>query len=1407
MATVGRSNIEITADTSRARRSLGDFFREAENGGRNLARMFNTLDPFSRIERDARNASGGFNNVRDAAGRLNSDLNNLGGRNNLDELNGDLSDAERNMDDLHRSTDDVGDGLDDASRDMRDFGNTAERETSNAEGSFGKMADTAKKIGGVLVAAFAVDKVVEFGTELAATAGAAEASRAQFSTVFGDMEGEAAKRLSAIGGEATILENRMKDSFTKIAAFAKTGGMDTADSLDLADRSMRAVADSAAFYDRSLEDTTESLQSFLKGNYENDAALGLSATETTRNSAAMDLYGKKFKDLSEAQKQLTLLQMVEDANKLTGALGQASRESDGWENVVGNMTQAWTDFKGEIGAPVLKVAVAGIKGVTTAVQALNTEAIGNGIGKAFDYVSGSIKKAKDALAPFIDGVKGIAGAIKGLMTDDGQAGRDILKGMGFSEETIMMLDGYAAKIAEFRHKLSDFLAGIGGLFKDDGQAGRDFLASLGLSDDAIAKIDAFAANFSAVRGRLKETIGGFKELLQGDGAKGRSILDGLGFTDGFIQTADDIALKLVSVKNTALDVFGAIAKVVESRGQVIREVITAALILIWPPVKSALSTVLGFLGETIGKIVDFFKSDGAQIVQAVMNLGKIIGVIFLGIFNVIQFIMPAVLAIIRSIWKNIEGVISGALDIIMGAVKIFSGLFTGDFSKMWEGLKRMFLGAVTFLWNFVQLTFFGKILGGAKLFILSFRGFFVSLWQGIISLFKGNTTAALTTISTAWQSILRLTREVFSNLSGFLVNTWNSIRSITTGFINGIKVIFTSGWSIIRNTTTTIFRGIWNFLNGLFVIIRTGIQAYINFYVRFITTGWRAIATTTTNIFRGIWTFLSGIFTTIRNFISSSVSGILSKVRDTWSALRNSTSNTFRDIYNGIKSRFTNIVDLAKSLPGRIGDGIGSMASKVTSGVTKVINKLATTLGKGVNGVIGGINWVLGKIGVDKDIPKWEVPQYAKGTKGNGKHPGGPMVVGDGTGTNAGPELIRMPDGRQMLSPSKPTLMHGDKGTEVWSATETRKILEAIPHYALGDKVRKAKDWLGENVLEPAKSVGSKVVSGAKKVGGTAKDWAVDIFDYVKKPGKLLDLALSAMGIKEPEGGSFIGNIARGGWGKVKEAGIDFLKGKLNDFGASQSGISLTGGNGGGFGPPFRFTSGPGPRNTGIPGASSNHKGWDWAAPIGTPIPSVTDGVGHRTGWHPLSGNFVEVRDSSGKIHRYQHNSRNIMKVGQPVRKGQTVGLVGNTGVGSGAHVHYEVKRGYAKGGIIKAKQLAWLAEEGMEAVIPLVTNRDRGIDLWRKVGQHFGFDMDAIFNQGQNQIDYTGSAVSSIVNKVPGTNGSPVAAGSGLTLNVEVKPSPVYLDGQHLTDIIFDHVDSRFVRQSEIDDIFKGRE
>lgn len=100
---------------------------------------------------------------------------------------------------------------------------------------------------------------------LAQAAADLKATGEQFKQVFTGMETEATEGLESVAKYAGTVSNRMKGSFTQIAAFAKTTGMETSDALAMTERAMKAVADSSAFYDRSLEDTTESLRSFLKG--------------------------------------------------------------------------------------------------------------------------------------------------------------------------------------------------------------------------------------------------------------------------------------------------------------------------------------------------------------------------------------------------------------------------------------------------------------------------------------------------------------------------------------------------------------------------------------------------------------------------------------------------------------------------------------------------------------------------------------------------------------------------------------------------------------------------------------------------------------------------------------------------------------------------------------------------------------------------------------------------------------------------------------------------------------------------------------------------------------------------------------------------------------------------------------
>lgn len=278
----------------------------------------------------------------------------------------------------------------------------------------GKLGTLKTKI----AAAFSVAAIVAFGKKAIETAASVNAANSAMSQTFGALESAATAAINRVADESGILETRLKSTATGIYAFAKTSGMDSASALGMMEEALQVAADSAAYYDRSLEDTSETLKSFLKGNYANDAALGLSATEYTRNAAAMKLYGKSFQNLSEAQKQLTLLQMVKDANDLSGATGQAAREADGWENVIGNLKEAWKQLIAVIGQPVLKLAIPVVQSMTAALQRMTevANAAWQALKKLFGWEDAdAIKSATKAQEQLTTAVEETSDAQKGAL--------------------------------------------------------------------------------------------------------------------------------------------------------------------------------------------------------------------------------------------------------------------------------------------------------------------------------------------------------------------------------------------------------------------------------------------------------------------------------------------------------------------------------------------------------------------------------------------------------------------------------------------------------------------------------------------------------------------------------------------------------------------------------------------------------------------------------------------------------------------------------------------------------------------------------------------------------------------------------------------------------------------------------
>lgn len=418
------------------------------------------------------------------------------------------------------------------------------------------------------------------------------------------------------------------------------------------------------------------------------------------------------------------------------------------------------------------------------------------------------------------------------------------------------------------------------------------------------------------------------------------------------------------------------------------------------------------------------------------------------ITSIIKIAMTLIKSIIVSVWNNIKGVITGALNVIMGLVKVFSGLFTGNFKKMWEGIKQLFKGAFQVIWNWIQLLWFGKMLKGALSFIGLFKNAFKNLWNAMKNIFSAPIK---------W--IVNYSKTYFSNMS---------------------------------KNSTTIFNGMKNSIKTI----------------------WNAI----------------------KNHIIDPIKSAFKTVTGTLTNLRTKALDIFNSLKDGAGKIWNNMIETFKKLPLKMADALKKGAKSIGSAMKSVSKVMLEGIAKGVNGVSSGINWILDKVHAPKKlrIPKWTIPQYAKGTD---DHPGGLAVVSDGKGKNK-QELIALPNGQMFLSPKQETIMNLPKGTSVLNGDATAQLLNMLPKYATG------KGWL-QSSWDKVKGVASKT-----------KDVVKDVWEYASKPKELIKIAIDKFtnlsGIQNPTLG-----IVQGMINLVKDGAVNWIKKQFDFGGGTPSGSGV----------------------------------------------------------------------------------------------------------------------------------------------------------------------------------------------------------------------------------------------------------
>lgn len=715
-----------------------------------------------------------------------------------------------------------------------------------------------------------------------------------------------------------------------------------------------------------------------------------------------------------------------------------------------------------------------------------------------------------------------------------------------------------------------------------------------------------------------------------------------------------------------------------------------AVISIWNSIKAAAIAIFGFIKPYIINIWNAIKNSTIAIWNAIKRSA-------VTIWNAIKFAVQhpiqALKKVLSALWNGMK----------TAAIKIWTLLKNGVLA-----IIKAYVTQVRSNFNLVKrivLTIFNAI-----------KSFSIKVWNVIKNGILNIVRILRNGIDKIFKGIKNTVTTIFNAIKNFSIKVWNTIKNSVINRAKGL-------WNGVRNTfnalkkgTTAIFNAVKNFALKVWTSIKNSVISRAKALWSGVRNAWNNLKKGTTNIFKSVGSFMSSKWNSIKTGTVNKAKALWSGVKGAWGSLSKGTRNTmnsvgsfmskkWKDIKSGTVDIVTGMKDKITGVMNKMGDVIKSVTGDIKGFFSGMIDKVKG----GLNKLIDGVNWVGGKLGMDK-LPKIKLHTGTEHTNTttnvvkNGKIARDTFATVGDKGRGNGPggfrhEAIKYPNGKMALTPNRDTTAFLPKGSSVMNGAQTHSMLSNNPAFANGTlpkfangtlsnkkpkKKKKGDDVFGDawdKTKEGTKVVSGKVVEGGKAVvnktletAAKGKKWlgdkVGDVMDWIEKPGKLLDKVLEGFGVNLDSFGiskaaSLPYDMMKGMFGKLKKAAIDTFKYWMEEQGGDGGYIDLSKG--------INFPFSPNGRAPGYPFAGP-HMGVDLNY-IYDKLYSVLNGKATaRKGWNGGFGNMVDIVKGATKV-IYGHMSKHAFSGSKNVKPGDYLGVSGNSGRSSGPHLHFEVQK------------------------------------------------------------------------------------------------------------------------------------
>lgn len=716
-----------------------------------------------------------------------------------------------------------------------------------------------------------------------------------------------------------------------------------------------------------------------------------------------------------------------------------------------------------------------------------------------------------------------------------------------------------------------------------------------------------------------------------------------------------------------------------------------AVISIWNSIKAAAISIFGFIKPYIINIWNAIKNSTIAIWNAIKRSAV---TIWNGIKFAVQHPIQALKKVLSALWNGMKAAAIKIWTLLKNGVLAIIRAYVAQVRSNFNLVKRIVLT----IFNAIK-SFSIKVWNAIKNGILNIVRI---LRNGIAKTFKGIKNTVITIFNAVknfsikvWNAIKNSVINRAKGLWNGVRNTFNALKKGTTAIFNAVKNFALKVWTSIKNAVVSRAKALWSGVKNAWNNLKKGTTAIFKSVGSFMSSKWNSIKSGTVNKAKALWSGVKGAWGSLSKGTRNTMNAVGSFMSKKWKDIKSGTV----DLVTGMKDKITGVMnkmgDVIKSVTGKIGDFFGDMIKGVKTGLNKLIE---------------GVNWVGGKLGMDK-LPKIKLHTGTEHTNTttnvvkNGKIARDTFATVGDKGKGNGPngfrhEAIRYPNGKMALTPNKDTTTFLPQGSTVYNGAQTHAMLSAnnptfskgtLPRFASGTlsnkkpkKKKKDDDFFGDvwdKTKDGAKVVSGKVVEGGKavvnkslEVAAKGKKWlgdkVGDVMDWIEKPGKLLDKVLEGFGINLDSFGitksaSLPFDMMKGMFGKLKKAATDTFKNWMEEQGGDGGYIDLSKG--------INFPFSPNGRAPGYPFAGP-HMGVDLNY-INDKLYSVLNGKATaRKGWNGGFGNMVDIVKGNLKV-IYGHMSKHAFSGSKNVKPGDYLGVSGNSGRSSGPHLHFEVQK------------------------------------------------------------------------------------------------------------------------------------